>query len=120
MNINEFPWHDAILSNIAIDRRSPGINDTVKFEIQWPGIPRPSTLIFQDVYWVEMKLNFGIVAEETILTAIEMNEDDIDLQKFYSTWKGQFDTVKLKVFKFILNSTASEIKIMAKALKEIA
>lgn len=36
MNFNDYSWHDAIIKNILIDRKNPGKEDTISYEIQWP------------------------------------------------------------------------------------
>ena len=50
-----------------------------------------------------MDLNFGIVANETILDAMELENSDEDLKNFYSSWNGLFDDIKLRVFLINLN-----------------
>lgn len=114
MNFNDFNWHDAIVKNIKIDRSNPGYSDTITFEIEWPNEKKRSLFTFEDVYWISMNLNFGIVADDCILDAVELDENDKDLMKIYSKWKGTLDEIKLNIYKIFLNSTASEIKIIAK------
>jgi hypothetical protein len=117
MNFNDYRWHDAVIKNIKIDRSNPGINDIIIFDIEWPDEEGNLTLVFEEVYWAEMKLNFGIVADETILNLIELDDDNIDLANLYSKWNGVIKDVKLKTYKIELNSTGSEIKIIAKAFR---
>jgi hypothetical protein len=118
MNFNDIYWHDAIIKNIQIDRNSPGIKDTIIFEVELPEEKGKTNFIFEEVYWASMNLNFGIVANETILSASELEESDQDLKNLYSKWKGVISDVKLKIYKFSLNSTGSEIKIIAKRFRE--
>jgi hypothetical protein len=66
MNFNDFIWHDAVIENISIDRNNPGINDSIKFDICWPSNDK-SILIFEDVYWANFNLNFGVIGDESIL-----------------------------------------------------
>jgi hypothetical protein len=117
MNFNDFYWHDAIMQNILIDRNKPGILDEISFDIKWAEEKGEVTLVFEDVYYTMMNLNFGIVSDETILNAIVLEEDNEDLINFYSKWKGTLDSVKLNVYKINLNSTGSEIKIIAKGFR---
>jgi hypothetical protein len=118
MNFNDFYWHDAIIKNIQIDRNSPGVMDAIIFDIEWPGNKGKAIFIFEEVYWASMNMNFGIVANETILSAFELEESDQDLKSLYAKWKGVINHVKLKSYKFSLNSTGSEIKIIAKRFRE--
>src|ERR1700710_2952877 len=103
MNFNDFYWHDAKIKNIQIDRSNPGVEDTIIFDIDWPDGKGKSTILFEEVYWAQMKLNFGIVADETILNSIELDSDNQDLINFYSKWKGAMDEVKLNTYKIELN-----------------
>lgn len=118
MNFNDFYWHDAVIKNIQIDRNSPGTNDTIIFDIEWPEEKGKANFIFEEVYWASMNLNFGIVANETILSASELEENDQNLNSLYSKWNGVINDMELKVYKFSLNSTGSEIKIIAKRFRE--
>jgi len=118
MNFNDFYWHDAVIKNIQIDRKCPGVNDAIIFDIEWPEEKGNANFIFEEVYWASMNLNFGIVANETILSASELEENDQDLRSIYSKWKGLLSDVKLKGYKFSLNSTGTEIKIIARRFRE--
>lgn len=117
MNFDDFYWHDAVIKNILINRSNPGNNDTITFEIEWPENRGKAKIIFEDVYWANMNLNFGVVAEETILDASVSEEDEHDLLKLRTRWKGMLTEVKLRSYKFYLNSTAGEIKIIAVRFK---
>jgi hypothetical protein len=64
------------------------------------------------------EFEFCIVAKETILSTSELEEGDQDLKDLYSKWKGVIGDMKLKVYKVSLNSTGSEIKIIAKRFRE--
>ena len=119
MDFNDFYWNDAVIKNIQIDRDNPGIKDTILFEILWPEENGNSTFIFEDVYWAEMKLNFGIVADETILNSIELDNNNQDLINFYSKWKGAMNDVKLNTYKIELGSTGGEIIIISKGFRVV-
>lgn len=116
MNFNDFNWHDSVIKNIAIDRSKPGINDVIRFEIEWEEGGRVD-LVFEGTYWANMSLNFGIVADETILSACIGDEKDPDLVSFYSKWNGLMDNICLNSYLINLNSTGGVIKIIAKGFK---
>lgn len=118
MNFNDFYWHDAIIKNILIDRSNPGLKDTISFEIELPEDNGSMNLIFEDVYWSSMNLNFGIIAEETILSAIELNNGNEYLLNFNSNWGDALKDIQLKFYHFIFNSTGSDIKIISKGYSE--
>ena len=65
---SELPWHDSALLNIEIDRKTPGENDSIQLFVKWPDGDE-NVVIFKDCYFFEAKMNFGIVAEESILNA---------------------------------------------------
>ncbi|GAB6010478.1 hypothetical protein [Dysgonomonas reticulitermitis] len=113
MNFNDFYWHDSIIKSIYIDRSNPGKKDEIQLEVELinEGV---CILVFKDVYWSSLNLNFGIVAEESILNAKILEKNDVDLANFYSSWNGLMDNLDLKVFLIELNSTGSTIKIIAK------
>lgn len=117
MNFNDFYWHDAVIQNISIDRNKPGIIDEINFDIEWPQKKGKIIFTFEEVYWVNMNLNFGIVAQETILNAFIGDENDPEKINFYSKWKGLMDEVKLNYYIINLNSTGGQIKIFAKRFR---
>lgn len=116
MNFNELKWHDSSIKGITIDRNSPGLNDIIKFEMDWIDIGK-GELIFEGVYWVSFNLNFGIVAEESILRAFVVSENDPDLSLLYKRWNRMIDNVKLNSYTIELNSTGSRIKIISESYK---
>ena len=113
MDFNDIYWHDAVVKNIVIDRNDPGVLDTIQFEINLPE-GEQIKLLFKDVYWSNMILNFGIKAEETILDAFVSEENDEDFQDFYSKWNSLMDEVVLNCYVINLNSTGGKIKIIAR------
>jgi len=118
MNFNEYYWHDAVIKNVQIDRTNPGVNDTILLEIEWPKNKNKSNFIFEDVYWACLNLNFGVVCDETILSAELIDGEDADVDNFYIKWKGAMNDVKLNVYKIELNSTGGFLKILAKNFRE--
>ena len=115
----DYHWHDSIVHNIALDRSNTGYNDTLELEVEFYHEDKRSKLIFEDLRYLKMDLNFGIVANETILDAMELENSDEDLKNFYSSWNGLFDDIKLRVFLIDLNSTGSKIKIICESFKVI-
>ncbi|RMZ60052.1 hypothetical protein D1632_10700 [Chryseobacterium nematophagum] len=111
MNINDYVWHDKVLLNINIDRKKPGIIDEVSFEIEDNNVLKK--LIFKEVYWLNLNLNFGVIAEESILNIQCLNKDDYDLSLLYKKWNGHLDEKKLHSYLIELNSSGSTIKLIA-------
>lgn len=118
MNFNELDWHDAVIRNIQIDRRDPGNNDTILFDIIWPNQDK-NKIIFHDIYWTKMTLGFGIVAEECVAEAFIAEKDDQDLNLIYDRWSPLIGNIELTGYIIKTSSTGSEIKIIAKGFKLI-
>src|ERR1700733_10343480 len=92
---NDFSWHDAELEFVNIDRKKPGEQDTVSFSIIWPEGNR-SIIEFFDCYALQMNMNFGIVATETILSA-ECITDSEEIDCIRNKWsKGGVNLDNLK------------------------
>src|SRR5262249_13509447 len=109
---NELPWHDAVILSIEIDRRRPGEADEVILAMLWPD-ERRGRIRFFGCYALEARLNFGVVAEETVRTAMEL--DDIEkLKSIREQWSRLgVDLATLKCFSIETNSTASTINVYA-------
>ena len=109
---NELPWHGSALLNVEVDRKSPGENDTVIIFVKWPD-GKENSIVFNDCYFFEARMNFGIVAEESILGAICSDEDD-ELPLIRSKWSplgvGLSD---LLCYAINTNSTNSSLKVFA-------
>lgn len=86
MKFNEYPWHDAVVKSIHIDRSNSGYKDFILLEVVWPD-DSCSSVIFQEVYFARLSMNFGIVAPEAILAAFEAPADDPELVKVRRTWR---------------------------------
>ncbi len=113
MNFNDVEWHDSIIKKILIDRNNPGNIDSIEFEIEWIN-QKIERLIFSGVYWANLSLNFGIIAEESILNAYVIDNNDKDLAHLNERWKNSINISELRVFILNLNSTGGTIKIIAK------
>ncbi|MGK6353523.1 hypothetical protein [Parapedobacter sp. DT-150] len=119
MNFEDITWHDMVIKNIIINRDDPGRNDSIRFEVDG-NRERIRQLIFEEVYWARLDLNFGVVAEETVFDAFLSDESDKDLLNLYSRWKGMIEGKKLLIFNITLNSTGSILKIIASHLTVVA
>ena len=111
-SFSDLPWHDATLLDIRIDRRVPGINDTVVLRVQWPD-NTANTITFSNCYACETKLNFGINAQESILNAA-VADDSPELIDIREKWAQiEVDLSDLQCFEIQTNSTNSQIRIYA-------
>ncbi|MBN9378045.1 MAG: hypothetical protein BGO14_00980 [Chlamydiales bacterium 38-26] len=109
---NNLYWHDAILESFYLDRSNPGHQDTVKLLIEWPE-GKKTYLEFFDCYELQMEMNFGIVANESILTAECITESE-EIEDVREKWqKMGVDLKDLKCFFINTNSTNSILKIFA-------
>ena len=109
---SDLPWHDAELLNIMIDRCNPGENDQIVVNICWPNDSR-DTLVFYDCYELEAKMNFGVIAPESILDASVTNNSK-ELTQIREKWaKIGIDLTQLKCFEIRTNSTNSIVRIYA-------
>jgi hypothetical protein len=107
---NDLPWHDSILKSIHIDRGNPGIHDVITMVIEWnPG--HKNSLIFKDVYFANMKLNFGVLAEESILDAGIIDDADEEFLAIKEKWKEFCSDIC--GYAIHTASTGSEIRIFA-------
>lgn len=114
LKFNDLYWHDSVIENIFIDRSNPGNRDEVRIEVDWYDQPK-SYLIFEDVYFANLNLNFGVVAPESIRKAFIITDDNI-ITSLYEKMKG-FWPHGLITYIIETNSTASEIKIVAKGFR---
>jgi hypothetical protein len=111
-NFNEMTWHDAELLNIGIDRSNPGENDQVIIDICWQNGEK-SKLVFDDCYELEAKMNFGVIAPESILQAVSVNESQ-KLTEIRKKWtQVGVDLEHLRCFEIQTNTTSSVIRIYA-------
>lgn len=116
-DFNLLEWHDATLNSINIDRSNAGLNDSIELHIVWPsGIE--NKLIFNDVYYANLSLNFGIIAEECISDANIIDDSNIDLVKIKEKWSKLYEGIKdLRGFEILTASTGSKIEIFALSFK---
>ena len=112
LRFEDLPWHDAVVLAIEIDRRQPGIVDEVRLSILWPD-DRRSDITFLECYGLEARLNFGVVAAETVRSACERSDSD-ELRRLRDKWSG-VDLSSLKSFAIETNSTASMLVVYARS-----
>ncbi|MCG7282006.1 hypothetical protein MHJ94_11975 [Chryseobacterium taklimakanense] len=111
--LEDFNWHDKILHQILIDRSAPGIIDEVIIDLK--DIDSFIRIVFKEVYWLSMDMNFGIVSEDSILRlVISENENDEDLISFYRKWGNYIKDFKFRKYLLELNSSGSILKLIAK------
>jgi hypothetical protein len=111
MKFEEIDWHDQIILNINIDRTNAGKVDTIELFVLLD--ENQAVIRFNDVYQAELRLNFGVIAEESIKYAINNTEDSelLDIKNRWSKLGAVLDG--LNCFEFNTNSTNSFIKIYA-------
>jgi len=109
---NKLPWHDSALLNIEIDRNNPGENDSVRIFVKWPDGTEGS-IVFNDCYFFEAKMNFGVVAEESILNAVCSGDGD-ELSLIRNKWSQLgVELGNLLCYTINTNSTNSSLKVFS-------
>ncbi len=113
MGFMDYEWHDAELKSIFIDRSHAGEQDNIVFEIVWPD-KNKGKIIFEDVYYAELNLNFGVIALETIYAVgVKDVVSEPTLNILQKQWQGIWNEKDMKCYIFETASTASIIKIVA-------
>ncbi len=109
---NSLPWHDAELLSISIDRSNAGNNDIITFVIKWPD-GNQNDIVFNDCYLFDARMNFGVVAEESILEAMCLDESS-QISDIKSKWQSLGVALdNIRCYRIITNSTNSQINIYA-------
>ena len=104
-SFEDLPWHDAVILGIEIDRGRPGAADEVRFSMLWPD-DRHSEIRFLDCYALDARMNFGVVAAETVRSVIERDDTDT-LRRIRDIWRNSgADLSALRSFTIETNSTA--------------
>lgn len=112
MLFDELPWQGAVVMGVWIDRSAPGIADRVDVDIAWPCGKR-QRLSFLDCYRCHITMNWGVVAEEVVLTARKTwvkNEDAGFLEKWHAVG---VDLNALACYALVTEATHSAIQIYA-------
>ncbi len=109
-DFNSLPWHDATLLSISIDRSDPGHIDTVSLAVHWPNGSK-NNVVFQDCYMLNARMNFGVVAAESILKG-EHLDDDPEITAIKNRWEPLGVPLhNLSCYRIVTNSTNSQIHI---------
>jgi hypothetical protein len=115
MKFEDVEWHDQTLIGIYIDRTNPGNNDSIELKVLIDEVEM--TVLFENVYFADIKMNFGVIAQESIRYAI-INYEDCEITNIQTKWskaRGVLD--KLLCFEINTNSTNSITKIYALSCK---
>ena len=108
------PWHDAVLLGVRLDRRASRRKDEVVLEVEWPDGVQEEVRIL-DAYHADLSLNFGVVGGETIRQG-NVSDTGRELDAVRQKWlRLGVDLGDLRVFRVTTNSTASEIRVFARA-----
>jgi hypothetical protein len=117
MNFIEYPWHDAILKEIRIDRSNPGYDDTITMIIIWDS-GNESKIAFKNVYYAQLNLNFGVIADECISEVKYLAKHDEEVLFFIKKWELLIPNIKELFFLEIrTSSTGSCIRIFTKEIE---
>jgi len=113
---NALVWHDAILLRLTVDRSSPGENDEILLDVEWPD-GTGQQIRFVDCYLLEAQMNFGVTAPESIREA-RCSNDSSKLTEVRERWSGLGVALDdLQYFEVCTNSTASMIRICARSFQ---
>ncbi|MEM6572233.1 MAG: hypothetical protein AAF957_27710 [Planctomycetota bacterium] len=113
-SFDDIQWHDASLKLLGIDRGQPGIRDEISMEIVDVN-GTAYTLVFTDCYEAHLALSFGVTAEETVRDVRRSSQSD-SLESMRIKWvRTDVDLSDVQQFEFETNSTASVIRILARA-----
>ena len=110
----DFPWHDAILVSVVINRDDPGNSDRVELVVR---TVRGSIydVVFSECYSLELTMNFGIYGDDTIRFGREAS-DTSELESVLRKWDSVGVRLEgLKEFELTTNSTGSCLKVHAQA-----
>lgn len=110
-----YPWHDAELVSINIDRSSPGRTDRICLVMNWSH-PKKK-VVFDDVYRAMFYMNFGVITGEhgePIYSASEKSSGDEEVSRLYEDWKHRIDDIPLFCYEIIGASTNSKVSIISK------
>ena len=109
---DSFPWHDAELKELLVDRRESGERDVVQLLVAWPQ-GGESIFMFHDCYAMTATMNFGIIATESIGNA-SLVTDDENLLSIRERWRPSGVSLEaLRCYRFDMSSTGSDIRIYA-------
>jgi hypothetical protein len=120
VDFNDLPWHDAEIIQISIDRSSAGTSDTVDVVMRWPSQDEDSDdrsiVRFVDCWGLDARMNFGVIALETVRTADVLDDED-GIDAIRAMRRAPTELPDLKCFRIETNSTASVIRIYAEGFR---
>lgn len=109
-SFEDMEWHDARVLEIRIDRHDPGKRDAIFIDILWPD-GCASTLTFSGCYKMNAAMNFGIIAEDSILFA-EIIKESREIRELKETWGRMGVSIEgIMCFRISTNSTNSIIEM---------
>ena len=109
----DFPWHDADLRLIEIDRSEPGRRDEVALVIEWPD-DRRSRLVFTSCHLFDAQLNFGIDAGGEWIYGADCISDSTEVVRVRERLRPHgADIPDLYCFEIDTSSTGGTIRIVA-------
>ena len=111
-NVENHAWHDAILLDVRIDRENPGAQDRVDISVEWID-GATSVVSFIDCYLLICRMNFGIVASETI-RSFEVTRANPEIREIQESFGlSEERSASLRCYRIETNSTASVLQIFA-------
>lgn len=110
IDLYDLYWHDSILKSIHIDRQQAGENDIISLQVKWWDSNEENEVVFQNVWWANLNLNFGFQGPETIYEASILPDNDIDLERVKKIIGQSSTNKKLRCYYI---KTNSDIKIIA-------
>ncbi len=123
--LNDQYWHDSVLYEIRIIRTNSLDQVTIPINLiisedEWES--QKITLIFDDCYYIETKMNGGVIAMsdgEMISNATASLSGSL-VDQVNDTWrKAKMKLQKLFHFSMLLASTGSEIDIVCKSVSVV-
>ena len=114
MDINDVLKHKAIINEFYIDRRAAGVVDSFLMKLTVDG--KVYSIHFNDVFKVDMKMNFGIVAGDVVNYVVKgcIQEKDKDFFEKWNPVLGQKIISDLISYEIHLLPAGSTIQIIAK------
>jgi hypothetical protein len=116
---DSFPWHDAELRELLVDRRESGERDVVQMLVAWPE-GGESKFVFHDCYAMTANMYFGIIATERLGNA-SLIADDEGLLSIRERWRSSGVSLEeLRCYRFELSSTGSDIRVYAQRFEVVS
>jgi hypothetical protein len=115
-NFEDLPWHDAQVLSVEVDRSQAGYRDEVRLHLIWPDSTK-SIVVFTNTYLFEARMNFGVIADETIL-AVSAHDEGQVIDEVRTLWRRLgVDLSDLTCFELETASSASKLRIFARSFE---